>query len=89
MGCSALRRMRITAEYRDASLRDLGSLAIDVDPDTNRYAWTDTLSLAERFGLTMYDATYLELAFRLKLPLASLDQQLRAAAAALRLTVLG
>ena len=52
-------------------------------------AWTATLQLAERWRLTLYDAAYLELAQRLGLPLATLDQALRAAAGALGLTVLG
>jgi len=47
------------------------------------------LRLAERFALSAYDAAYLELAQRHRLPLASLDQDLRAAAGALGLDVLG
>jgi len=39
--------------------------------------------------MTPYDAAYLELAQRHSLPLASLDQALRAAAAALGVTLLG
>lgn len=38
------------------------------------------LSLARRFKLSAYDATYLELALRLGLPLATLDRTLKAAA---------
>ena len=45
--------------------------------------------MAERFGLTLYDAAYLELAHRLTLPLATLDQELRAAGSALGVTLLG
>jgi predicted nucleic acid-binding protein len=45
--------------------------------------------LAERFALSAYDAAYLELAQRHSLPLATLDRDLRTAAAALGLTVLG
>ena len=48
-----------------------------------------TLGLADRHRLTLYDAAYLELALRLNLPLATLDQALRDAAAALGLAVLG
>ena len=47
------------------------------------------MDLAERFALSAYDAAYLELPQRRSLPLATLDQELRAAAAALGLTVLG
>jgi predicted nucleic acid-binding protein len=52
---------------------------IEVDGETTAFAWSKTFGLAERFGLTMYDAAYLELALRRGLPLASLDGQLRAA----------
>ncbi len=43
----------------------------------------------ERFALSAYDAAYLELAQRHRLPVATLDRGLRAAATALGLTVLG
>ena len=81
----AVRRKRITAAYRDASLADLAALDITADTDTETFAWTTTLRLADRFKLTVYDATYLELAQRLSLPLATLDQDLRNAAKALKL----
>lgn len=60
----------------------LSSLPIVVDSDTNAHAWTDTLSLARRHGLTAYDAAYLELAIRRGIPLATLDARLKAAAQA-------
>jgi predicted nucleic acid-binding protein len=78
----ALRRKRITAAYRDASLNDLELLAISIDDETDRQAWAVTLRLCDRFGLTMYDAAYLDLSGRLGLPLATLDAQLASAAVA-------
>jgi len=86
---SAIRRKRITAPYRDQSLAELTQMPITIDADTNVYAWTTTLRLAERFALTIYDSAYLELAQRRSLPLATLDAELREAAAALGVTVLG
>ncbi len=86
---AALRRKRISPEYRDQSLAELAELPITMDADTGTYAWTTTLRLAERFGLTLYDATYLELAQRHSLPLATLDQELREAALALEVPLLG
>ena len=86
---SAIRRKRITAPYRDHSLAELTKLPITIDADTNVYAWTTTLRLAERFALTIYDSAYLELAQRRSLPLATLDAELREAAAALGITLLG
>ncbi len=86
---AALRRKRITALYRDESLSELALLPITIDVDTDTYAWTTTLRLADRFALTIYDASYLELAQRRSLPLATLDNELREAAAALGITLLG
>jgi predicted nucleic acid-binding protein len=76
---SAVRRQRASVEFRDASLADLGALPIAVDGETDRQAWGTTLALADRCRLTVYDAAYLELAQRLRVPLASLDRDLRAA----------
>ncbi len=45
--------------------------------------------LADRHALTLYDAAYLELAQRLDLPLATLDADLRRAAKALDVPLLG
>ena len=72
-----------------ASLAELGFMAIMIDADTNGYAWSTTLRLAERFALTLYDAAYLELAQRRSLPLATLDRDLRAAALAVNVELLG
>jgi len=73
----------------DASLVELGFMPITIDADTNGYAWSTTLRLAERFALTLYDAAYLELAQRRSLPLATLDRDLRAAALAANIELLG
>jgi predicted nucleic acid-binding protein len=86
---TAIRRQRIDAVYRDASLAELGLMPITVDADTNTYAWSSTLRLSERFSLTLYDAAYLELAQRRSLPLATLDRDLRTAAPALQIELLG
>ena len=86
---TAVRRQRIDAVYRDASLAELALMPITIDADTNTYAWSATLRLAERFSLTVYDAAYLELAQRRSLPLATLDRDLRAAAPALNIELLG
>jgi predicted nucleic acid-binding protein len=85
----ALRRKRIDSAYRDAALGHLGRMPITVDVDTATHAWTGTLQLADRFGLTLYDAAYLELARRRALPLATLDAQLRDAGRSLGIALLG
>jgi predicted nucleic acid-binding protein len=52
-------------------------------------AWGATLHLAVRHRLTTYDAAYLELAQRRGLPLATLDSELRTAAATEKVPLLG
>jgi len=86
---TAIRHNRIDHGFRDRAIAQLARLPIAVDPDTDRYAWTTTLQLADRFVLTPYDAAYVELAQRLVLPLATLDDPLRAAATALGVAPLG
>jgi len=85
----AVRRGRIDADFRHAALADLALLDIIGDQHTDARAWGETLRLADRYRLTLYDAAYLELAHRCGLPLATLDNELRAAAAALGVTLLG
>src|ERR1044072_29744 len=65
----SVRRRRIDRAFRDRAVQDLSRLAISIDTATNEFAWTTTLTLSDRFGLTMYDACYLELAQRRELPL--------------------
>jgi predicted nucleic acid-binding protein len=84
-----IRRGRHDAAFRNSTLADLTLLPLNVDVETDRQTWGATLQLAERHRLTLYDAAYLELALRRGLPLASLDSELRAAAQAEGLIVLG
>ena len=84
----AERRRRLTAAQRAELTGLLRALPITLDDETADKSWEDTLRLAERFTLSVYDATYLELAQRRRLPLASKDRALRSAAAALGVVVL-
>ena len=85
----AVRRKRIDAAFRDACIADLIGLAVTIDPGTDQHAWGSTLQLSDQYRLTLYDAAYLELAKRSELPLATLDQELRMAAHAHGVAVLG
>ena len=85
---SAVRKERITKQQRDDSIADLASLPISADDETMSRAWSTTVGLADRYGLTTYDAAYLELALRRRLPLATLDQQLANAARSAGVAVL-
>jgi predicted nucleic acid-binding protein len=84
-----VRRGRHDFSFCHATLADLAVLPISLDPETDRWAWKDTLQLAQLYGLTLYDAAYLELAQRRGLPLATLDADLRSAASAVRVHLLG
>ena len=85
----AERRGRLTTLARHEKISFLQALPISLDHETAAQAWTTTTRLAERYRLTLYDAAYLELAQRLNLPLATLDNELREAARALGLPLLG
>lgn len=78
-----------TPVFGDEAFADLALLPITVDPETDRQAWGASAKLAARHRLTLYDAVYLELARRRGLPLATLDNELRAAAAAEDVVLLG
>jgi predicted nucleic acid-binding protein len=74
------RRGRHGVAFRDATLSDLSLLPIHVDSEMDQHAWGETAHLAQLYGLTFYDAAYLELAKRRALPLATLDIDLQRAA---------
>jgi predicted nucleic acid-binding protein len=76
------RRGRITEAKVAQFLALLATFPIALDAETASRAWHDTLPLARMRNLSVYDATYLELAVRRGLALASLDDDLKAAAAA-------
>ena len=84
---SALRRGRITQEFRDEALADLADLRIEIDADTNTHAWSSIVLLSDGHDLTPYDAAYLELAQRRRIPLASLDRRMRRAASDLDIPI--
>lgn len=71
----------LVTEARSAAfLKMLDDADIEVDPATFTHALSDTLQLARRYTLSAYDASYLELALRLGISLATLDADLQAAA---------
>ena len=70
----------MTEARSGAFLEMLEDVDIEVDAATFAHALSDTLQLARRYKLSSYDASYLELALRLGLPLATLDEDLQRAA---------
>jgi predicted nucleic acid-binding protein len=85
----AQKRKRIGAIKRHELIGVLQTLPITIDAETVAQAWSVTNRLSEQCGLTVYDATYLELAQRLDLPLATLDGDLRRAGDTLGVPILG
>ncbi|MEN9812939.1 MAG: hypothetical protein RL479_1625 [Verrucomicrobiota bacterium] len=75
----AQKRGQIDRAGVEKFMATLRALEIEVDDETTAVAWTRTLGLGESYGLTAYDAAYLELALRKGVPLASLDEPLRKA----------
>jgi len=84
-----VRRGRHGTDFRDAALSNLAWFPIKADLQAEPEAWLGALLIAERHGLTVYDAAYLEIAQRRRLPLATLDRQLRAAAESEGVELLG
>jgi predicted nucleic acid-binding protein len=73
------RRNRISPGDSAQFLRDLEQFSIDVDFPRNG---AQVMDLSRRYKLSVYDAAYLALAMRERLPLATLDKDLEAAALA-------
>ncbi len=80
------RRGRLTEADTTRFLRALSRLGVMIDRAPQE---TAILTLARQHRLTVYDASYLELAQREALPLATLDTDLRKAAAALAIALIG
>ncbi len=76
------RRKRITPTETAQAVALFRELAIQVDRAGSLQPFDTTLVLARAHGLTSYDASYLELAAREGLPLATLDARMRSAASA-------
>lgn len=85
---SASRRGRLPQQRCDDLLETLAVLDVRVEPTPLTRLQGSIFTLAVRTGLSVYDASYLELALSLSLPLATLDQKLRRAAEAFNVPVL-
>lgn len=72
------RRKRITVA--ETAVKLFNELTIQVDRPPGLRPFDTTLTLARAHSLSSYDASYLELALREGLPLATLDIQMRNAA---------
>ena len=77
---TAQRRKRITQAKALHFWRELQSFSIRIDEKAVAHSSLEVMALADQHQLTAYDATYLELALREGVPLATLDEALKKAA---------
>ncbi len=84
----AERRGRIDAAQIAEFVALVRDLPVAIDEETPQRALDEVLALARAEKLTTYDASYLELAMRLGVPLATQDRELRQAAERLGTPVL-
>ena len=74
------RRRKLTPDEARTAIEILRELPAIIDHEAAAVAFTRLTDLASEHDLTIYDATYLELAIRRQLPLASNDARLKQAA---------
>jgi predicted nucleic acid-binding protein len=79
----ATRKRRITTRQLRDAIQVLRELPLRVEETSLDAVWDRVQPLAARNELTVYDATYIDLALRLGLPLATLDENLRRCAGSL------
>jgi len=85
---NAERNKRITPEQVGSAIYSLNELPIITDSLTSKNAWQETMELAKYYNLSLYDASYLELAQRLNIPIATFDKQLKIAAKKKNITMI-
>jgi predicted nucleic acid-binding protein len=85
----AERKRRIDAARVAEFIKLLGGFSLEVDGEATDRAFDHLLPIARTQNLTSYDAVYLDLAVRRRLPLATLDAPLRKAAKKLGVKLLG
>jgi predicted nucleic acid-binding protein len=75
-----VRRRKLSEDERQSGLGWLRGLPLRLDHEMASLAFSRLSELASAYRLSVYDATYLELAQRRQLPLACADGPLRSAA---------
>ncbi len=75
---TACKRGRLTAQQAQDAIAQLAELPVEIDAELPDAA--QLLALALRYDLSSYDATYLDLALRRQLPVATQDVALAQAA---------
>jgi predicted nucleic acid-binding protein len=84
----AIKLGRLTSRDVSQLITGLRALPVEIDAASTEHALEEIMSLGQKYDLTTYDASYLELAKRRRIPLATHDAQLRKACVAAKITVL-
>jgi len=84
----AVKRGRLTTKDVSQLITELRALPLEIDAASTERAMEETLALAKKYNVTTYDASYLELAKRRDLPLATLDTKLRHACVSAKIATL-
>ena len=74
------RRRKLTPDEARNAIEIIRELPVVIDHEASAIAFTRLVDLASNYELTIYDATYIELAARRELPLASNDARMKQAA---------
>lgn len=74
------RRRKLTPDEARTAIEIIRELPVVIDHEAATVAFTRLVDLASEHELTVYDATYIELAARRQLPLASNDERMKEAA---------
>jgi len=72
----AERKKRLSEADSAHFIELIHALPIQIDKETSSRALASIISIGREFGLTSYDAAYLELAMRKGIPLATFDKNL-------------
>ena len=83
----AERRKRITEAQGRRFTQLLESLPIHISDSHLKSLWNNAVVVAREHGLSVYDGTYLDLAMREGIPLATRDKALRKAAKKLGIVI--
>ena len=84
----AERRKRLSEADSTRFIALIAELPIVIEQEQPERMMKDILALARKHKISTYDATYLDLAMRKGLPIASLDKDLRKAARRSRVAIL-
>ena len=74
------RRRKLTLDEARTAIEIIRELPVVIDHEAAAMAFTRLVDLATQHELTIYDTTYIELATRRQLPLASNDARMKQAA---------